>query len=94
MSTENDVETNIWTDSNTSSGITIDGSIYLDQGTRIQGNYIKTNPKGGEKLDIKDIQDFKKLTPDEKVTYILDNANSKAEKLLAMWVRSLEEKIK
>ena len=46
-----------------------------------------------EGLDIKTIQQFKKLTTEEKLTYVLGECQTKADKLLAMWIAEVSKKI-
>lgn len=52
------------------------------------------NLAGGERpLDIKTIQEFKKLSPADKIIFIHDRAaGNQAIKLLAMWLADLERK--
>lgn len=49
--------------------------------------------KGGGIMDIKTIQGFKKLSNQEKLTYILGEADTKAVQLIAMWLAELAKKV-
>ena len=45
------------------------------------------------RLEIKTITQFKKLTTDEKLAYVLGEADHTGTKLLALWIADIEKKI-